>query len=80
MTNIRASSGTRSNPDGPLSAANQPITNDPATLISNVPHGKATPNRDATNVANQARATLPSAPPIATHNKVTANPLPLGWP
>ena len=44
MTKMRASAETDSRPAGPVSAPNQPMTNEPTTLISNVPHGSRGPN------------------------------------
>ena len=60
-----------------VSAATNPITNDPRALISRVPHGKRGPVSAVTAAASQNRATLPSAPPAATASQVDAPPMPL---
>ena len=56
-----------------------PMTNEPVTLMTSVPHGNVSPKRSATRPESQKRLTLPSAPPIATQRyaiiKTPANDL-----
>ena len=52
-------------PLGAVSVAKKPITNDPLTLTTSVPHGNAAPAIRVTVSALANRATLPSAPPRA---------------
>jgi hypothetical protein len=40
MTNCRAVEPTSRRPSGPVTTANRPITNEPETLTSSVPHGE----------------------------------------
>lgn len=57
-------------PSGPVSAAKTPMMKEPLTLTRMVPHGMDSPRRCAMTPENQNRATLPSAPPRATHKYV----------
>ena len=66
ITKVRTSGETRKRPSGPVSVPKKPMTKEPATFTSMVPHGNVPPTVWATKPEHQNRATLPSAPPIAT--------------
>src|ERR1700730_199836 len=70
ITNNLASSDTSRRPSGPVSAKNNPITNDPRILMNSVPHGKVAPNHAVAKSVHQCRATPPRALPIAIHRYV----------
>src|SRR5215212_2882234 len=57
----------RYRPSGPKNVAKNPITNEPLTFTSSVPHGNVSPRWCASKPDNANRANVPSAPPTATH-------------
>ena len=63
MTKARTSNGAAKRPSAAVSVPNKPITDEPRTLMTIVPHGKAGPVSATMTVASQARRMLPIAPP-----------------
>src|ERR1035441_1119952 len=63
-------------PSGPVAVANHPMTNDPETLMTNVPQGKVSPTRFAMKPEAPHRAKLPKPPPTNIHSAFHINPTP----
>src|ERR1051325_2828229 len=77
MANVRDCGSSL--PSGAVRAPRKPITKDPVTLTLRMPHGNVSPTRDETRPFSQNRATLPSAPPMATQRYASIKKLPRGF-
>src|SRR5947199_8904794 len=78
MKNWRKFGLAQIRPSGPVSAAKNPITNEPLMFTNKVPAGNVSPNFCAIAPEIQKRPTDPSAPPIATQIAKHENFLTLG--
>src|ERR1035441_6687960 len=63
-------------PSGPVAVANSPMTNEPVTLMTNVPQGKVSPTLLAINPEAPHRARLPKPPPTNIHSAFHIIPTP----
>ena len=74
MKNWRKVEDAIHRPSGPVAVANQPMTNEPVTLMTNVPQGKVSPTRLAIKPEAPHRARLPRPPPTKIHSAFHINP------
>ena len=74
MKNCRKVEDAIHRPSGPVAVAKSPITNEPETLMTNVPQGKVSPTLLAMKPEAPHRARLPKPPPTNIHSAFHINP------